>query len=67
MSSGIEPVLHVTYRVLAYDDSGYGDDRSREFSNGEEAVAYARSLEKRFEPIVSKQIRMDPITINIPF
>ncbi len=62
----IEPVLHVQFRVVAYDCSGYGDDRSREFTDGEEAVKYARGLEKRFGARVFKCITMDPISIPVP-
>lgn len=58
----IEPVLHVEYCVIAYDDSGYGENRSREFTSGEEAVAYARSLSDNYHPQVFKRITMDPIS-----
>lgn len=60
-----EPVMTITYHVSAYDESGYGDDRSRDFSDGAEAVAYAETLEKRFSPIVVKTISMQPIRIRI--
>ncbi len=55
------PVLQVRFIVTAYDESGYGDNRSRDFTNGEEAVAYASSLEPRFGAQVHKKITMDPI------
>lgn len=55
----IEPVLHVTWSVIAYDCAGYGDDRSRDFSNGREAVDYARSLSANFGALVIKRVTMD--------
>lgn len=57
----IEPVLNIDYYVSAYDESGYGDNRSREFKDGDAAVEYAKSLDKRFHAIVIKQITMQPI------
>lgn len=61
----MEPEIRVNYRVVAYDSSGYGDDRSKEFSSGEEAVAYARKLEPRFGASVWKHITMQPISVKI--
>lgn len=60
-----EPILHINYDVQAYDCSGYGDNRSRNFTNGEDAVEYAKKLDKRFSPIVIKRITMKPIEIII--
>jgi hypothetical protein len=65
MADKIEPVLHVTYCVIAYDEGGYGDNRSREFQSGEEAVAYARNLEDRFGAQVFKRITMETISQKI--
>lgn len=56
----------VSFHVVAYDESGYGDDRSRYFSNAEESVAYARSLEPRFGASVWRQIVTNPIRERIP-
>ena len=67
MTETLQPVMHVTFSVIAYDCSGYGDDRSRDFSNGEAAANYARSLEARFNPILMKRITMEPINIKIDF
>lgn len=64
-SEKIEPVLRVTYKVTAYDCAGYGDDRSRDFTNGNDAVEYAKSLDDNFWPIVTKVITMDPIYTKI--
>lgn len=60
-----EPVLHVTYYVSAYDESGYGENCSRNFTDGDAAVAYAESLDGRFHASVHKRITMDPISIQI--
>lgn len=54
--------LHFTFEVVAYDCSGYGDNRSRNFTDGAEAVRYAESLPANFTPHVVKRITMDPIT-----
>lgn len=61
----IDPILNVLYKVTAYDCSGYGDDRSRDFKNGDDAIEYAKSLADNFSPIVTKIITMDPIYFNI--
>ena len=61
-----EPNLKVEFRVVAYDESGYGDNRSKEFTNGKEAVDYARSLPANFGASVWKTITMAPIHIRIP-
>ena len=65
MTDKIEPVLRVTYAVIAYDCSGYGCDMSKDFTSGEEAVAYARTLEDRYGAQVFKRITMDPISQKI--
>ena len=62
----IEPVLRVQFLVTAYDCGGYGDDRSREFTNGDEAVAYAKGLDKRFGAKVTQKVTMEPLYIDIP-
>lgn len=54
--------LHFTFEVVAYDCAGYGDNRSRNFTDGAEAVAYAESLPANFNAHVVKRITMDPIT-----
>lgn len=59
------PTLHVKYEVVAYDEGGYGDNRSCDFASGAEAVAYARSLAPRFNPAVIKTITMDPIRVYL--
>ncbi len=47
--TGVERIAgSVKFSVVAYDESGYGDNRSREFNDGKEAVDYACSLESRF-------------------
>jgi hypothetical protein len=61
----MEPEFRVTYRVVAYDEGGYGDNRSREFPSGQEAVEYAKGLELRFGAIVMKTITMQPINVKI--
>lgn len=57
--------LNIEYFVTAYDESGYGDNRPRTFKDGNEAVKYAKSLEKRFGAIVTKKVEMQPIHIKI--
>lgn len=52
--------FQITFRVTAYDASGYGDNRSRDFQGGEEAVAYAKSLESRFGAVVHRQVTVKP-------
>lgn len=69
--------LHISYHVVAYDESwaGWGDNASRNFETEEEAVAYARKLRAgitpngpQYEPIrVVKTIAMDSISVDIPF
>lgn len=56
-----------TFHVIAYDESGYGDNRSRDFTDEAESLAYARNLEPRFHAIVSKTISstMQPISVKI--
>lgn len=64
MSEKIEPRLHVTYSVIAYDDvgaTGWGENCSKDFDSSEEAIAYARSLEDYLKPQVFKKITMTPI------
>ena len=47
----IDSGARMIFRVSAYDESGYGDDRSKEFNGQEEALAYAASLDQsRFRP-----------------
>lgn len=46
----------VKFHVIAYDEGGYGDDRSREFSDEVEAVTYAQKLEPRFHAAVWRQV-----------
>ena len=65
MTEKIEPVLRVTYAVIAYDCSGYGCDMSKDFCSGEDAIHYARSLEDRFMAQVIKRITMEPINQKI--
>lgn len=65
LGEAIEPVLRVTYEVIAYDCSGYGDNRSRSFTNGIEAVEYAEGLADNFQPMVIKRITMDDINQTI--
>lgn len=57
--------LTTKFTVNAYDESGYGDNRTRDFNNGADAVNYARSLEKRFGATVWKTVTMDPIHTKI--
>jgi len=61
----MEPKLTVKFFVSAYDESGYGENCSREFDNGNEAVKYAESLEARFHASVSKRITMEPMSIHV--
>lgn len=51
----------VRFAVTAYDEGGYGDNRSQDFTSGEEAVAYARGLEARFHAVVDKITTADPL------
>lgn len=46
MTDSIELTTKITYHVVAYNESwgGYGDNASRDFTNEEEAVEYARKL-----------------------
>lgn len=60
-----EPVIIVEYDVIAYDESGYGDNCSRTFTNGNLAVAYAKSLDKCFGATVWKKISMQTIRRKI--
>ena len=60
-----EPQLNITFEVIAYDEGGYGENCSKNFTNGEEAVAYAQSLEKRFYASVYKRITMQPMSIKL--
>jgi hypothetical protein len=67
-TSNMPPVdikLNITFRVVAYDSGGYGDNRSRDFSNGADAVEYARSLEPRFGATVWKTVTMEPLHMKI--
>jgi len=64
--SKITPVFNIRFKVIAYDCSGYGEDCTREFKSGDEAINYARTLEKRFGPQVVKIIDMNPIYVTIP-
>ena len=52
----VRSCMKTTFWVSAYDDSGYGDDRSKEFSDEGEALSYAKSLGDRFMPSVSKRM-----------
>jgi hypothetical protein len=61
----MEPKLTVKFYVSAYDESGYGDNRSKDFDSGDAAVAYAESLEARFHASVYKRITMEPMSIQI--
>ena len=61
----IDVQLDRHFDVVAYDERGYGDNASRKFTNGDEAVSYARSLEPRFGATVRKVITMRPICIQI--
>lgn len=61
----LNPIIHITYFVNAYDDSGYGDNRSKDFKDRDEAIKYARSLDKRFSPSILKRITMDPMTFAV--
>src|SRR6185369_13328894 len=51
----------VTFHVVAYDEGGYGDNRSRDFATSEEAVTYAKSLPLNFHAAAWKKV-----TPNIP-
>jgi hypothetical protein len=64
----LEPVLTVRYSVTAYDAAygGYGDDRSREFGNEQDAIAYARDCPDNYNASVWKTITMQPIVTHIP-
>lgn len=61
----IEPVFHIDFRVTAYDDGGYGDERSKSFGNAKDAIDYAKSLEPRFGASVRKIITMDRISLPV--
>lgn len=50
----------VEFVVTAYDASGYGDNRSRSFTSGNEAIAYAQALEQRFGAVVDRVITIAP-------
>ena len=52
----VRSCMKTTFWVSAYDDSGYGDDRSKEFSDEGEALSYAKSLGDSFMPSVSKRM-----------
>lgn len=56
-----EPKLTVRFDVTAYITDGYGDDRSRSFAIGKDAVDYAQSLPPKFGATVTKIITMEPI------
>ncbi len=59
--------LKITYYVSAYDESGYGENCSKDFGTGQEAeaVAYAKSLEARMGAHVYKKISMNDVMIKI--
>jgi hypothetical protein len=61
----LEPVLHVRFEVVAYDESGYGDNRSRNFADGQEAADYARGLPDSFAAQLWKVVTMEPIRIPL--
>lgn len=63
----LEDALVVEFEVIAYDDSGYGDNRSQRFAKAEEAIAYAQSLESRFHPSITKRTRMQTVSEPVPF
>ena len=48
--------VNTIFHVVAYDESGYGDNRSRDFTNEDDAVAYARTLAPKFAPVVWKEL-----------
>lgn len=54
------PDHHIEFHVIAYDNQKYGDNRGRVFKNGDEAVAYAQSLEPRFHAQVIKHVYVPP-------
>ena len=61
----MEPRLTVKFYVSAYDESGYGENCSKDFDSGEAAVKYAESLEPRFHAAVFKRVTMEPMSIQI--
>lgn len=66
----IEPKLNIQYNVIAYNESfgGYGDNASHGFTDEQEAIKYAKSLDQElYNPKVWKRITMDPICIEIDF
>lgn len=48
--------LITRYSVIAYDDSGYGDNRSKDFFVEADAMIYAQALDDRFKPVIYKKI-----------
>ncbi len=64
----IEPILSEKYTVTAYiHRHGYGDNRSKDFTNKDDAIAYAKSLPKEFKPSILRIIKMKEIHIKIDF
>lgn len=69
----IDPNLHIRYHVTAYDESGYGDNASRDFGTKDEAVTYARSLLQRYgvkkygRPAIWRRITMEPINTEVAY
>jgi hypothetical protein len=68
--------MTTTYHVIAYDESwgGYGDNRSKDFDNEADAVAYARQVRDgqypsgpRFDPKIVKKTTTEPVVEEIEF
>lgn len=57
----------IQFEVVAYDCSGYGENCSKTFTDKDEAIKYAKSLEKRFNPHVNERIIVNSITTPILF
>ncbi len=60
--------ITVYYEVVAYDEGGYGDNRSAKFKTKEEAIAYVHSFGEdgaKFHPCLNEIITVWPIHNSI--
>ena len=61
----VTPEFTVEFHVTAYDDGGYGDNRSKEFNNREEAIAYARTMPANYGASVRMDVTMNRISVPV--
>ena len=61
----IKANISVIYQVTAYVEAGYGDNRSKDFTNKAEAIEYCKGLPNEFNPSLTKIISMRSFHIKI--